>query len=99
MTKTLTWVDATISAAHYPADGGPLHGHTWRVRAYWEWTSGDALVLQRLLREACEPFDHNLLPAALSRAEELAKHLRAALSCARVDVWRDAEGLGATCEI
>ena len=90
-----SWVETHFSAAHRDGDG-PIHGHTWRVRATWGYRGDSATDLKAALTEACSAFDHHTLPDHLSRAEQLAEHLGGVLRAARIDVWRDAEGMGAT---
>ena len=38
----------------------------------------------------------DITPARLSWAEHIAQFIGESLNCARVDVWREAEGIGAT---
>ena len=94
----LTWADTYISAAHRPIDGGPLHGHTWRIRAYWPADGTDAVERQGTLHIVTRGLDHTELAAHLSRAEDMAAWLGQMIGGGpvRVDVWREAEGLGAT---
>ncbi len=92
---TLSWADTHICAAHMGDDGKP-HGHTWKVRAHWRYTGVSIVYLKAGLEKACEEFDHGALPNQLRRAEDLAEHIGKAVDAARVDVWRDAEGMGAT---
>ncbi len=89
------WADGFFCAAHRGADG-ILHGHTWRVRAYWDYAGTDILVRQAKLKEALSYLDHRELPSGLSRAEDIAADLGRGLFCLRVDVWREHEGLGAS---
>jgi len=90
----LQWADAHLSSAHRNA-AGKLHGHTWRVRAFWPHDGTDVLERQRLLRKWASALDHRELPAHLTLSEDLAGHLGAAVKACRVEVWREAEGLGA----
>lgn len=94
--SVLSWAETHISAAHHPKGRQQLHGHTWRVRAWWRYDGSDAVELRKALMEACAPLDHALLPDNLTRAEEIAEHLGHSLRADRVDVWRDAEQMGAT---
>ena len=50
-----------------------------------------------LLRELDE-IDHGQLPPELAWAESIAAHLGAKLDAECVEVWREAEGLGAVWE-
>lgn len=93
--SVLSWAETHISAAHHPRGGRQIHGHTWRVRAWWKYDGSDAVKLREALIEACEAFDHTMLPDNMTRAEDLAEHLGKRLRAYRVDVWRDAERLGA----
>jgi len=91
----LTWADAHFCAAHR-SDDGRLHGHTWRVRAYWPADGTDVLLRQAMLRELLTGFDHAELEHELRRAEAIAEAVGMRLGCAQVDVWREPEGLGAS---
>lgn len=89
------WVDGFFCAAHKGGDGR-LHGHTWRVRVFWDYAGADILVQQAKLREALSYLDHSELPENLSRAEDIAADIGRGLFAQRVEIWREAEGLGAT---
>lgn len=91
-----SWVETHISAAHAPEDGGPLHGHTWKIRATWLYGGESAVDLKAKLERVCRELDHTLLPARLSRAESIAVYLGDLLRAKRIDVWREADGMGAT---
>ena len=92
----LTWADAHFCAAHRD-DRGFVHGHTWRVRAYWEFDGQDMQAPDTSLAGfVLSELDHRELPANLSWAEQIAPFIGAALNCVQVDVWREPEGLGAT---
>ena len=74
-----------------------MHGHTWKVRAYWIADGTDAIARQSLLWDVTRGLDHCELPAHLSRAEAMAEFIGRRLlgEAVQVDVWREAEGLGA----
>lgn len=90
----LQWADAHFSAAHRDT-AGRLHGHTWRVRAFWTHDGKDVLDKQKLLRKWASALDHRELPAHLTLSEDLAAHFGSATKAVRVEVWREAEGVGA----
>jgi hypothetical protein len=90
------WAGAFFSAAHKDPRNGKLHGHTWRVRAYWPHAGGDILDRQKLLRRWVASLDHRELPAHLHLAEDIAAHLGHGVQAVRVEVWREAEDVGAT---
>jgi len=93
--SVLSWADTHLCAAH-KGDDGVMHGHTWRVRAYWLYQGRSAVDLKLVLERACRTLDHSVLPEHLRRAEDLAGYIGDLISAARVDVWREPEGLGAT---
>lgn len=98
---TLTWVDGHLSCAHRDRLTNALHGHTWRVRAYWKSEREgpkDAVIMQSQLREMLKVWDHTELPAHLQSAEEIASAVKHLVGCHRVDVWREPEGMGASVE-
>jgi len=90
----LQWAEHFICAAHR-SPLGVMHGHTWKVRAYWSHII-DAEDRKAQLIAACETRCHTVLDGPEANAEGLAKMIAAELSADRVDVWREAEGLGAT---
>lgn len=92
--SVLTWADTHICAAHM--GDGKLHGHTWKVRAYWTYEGQSAVWRQEQLKRVIGKFDHEMLPDELARAEDLAGYIGDLVDAVRVDVWRDPEGLGAT---
>lgn len=92
---TLSWADTHISAAHC-GDDGVMHGHTWRVRAFWNYTGQSALDLKARLERCCDELDHTVLVHELRRAEQLAGYIGRVTEAVRVDVWREAEGMGAS---
>ena len=93
--SVFTGARAHFCAAHID-DRGRLHGHTWRVRAVWPFAGENAMDRQASLIAALADFDHAKLPDGLRLAETLAALIGARLGAVRVDVWRDAENLGAT---
>jgi hypothetical protein len=90
---TLQWAEHFICAAHRAPLGG-LHGHTWRVRAHWSRII-NAEDRKAQIVAACQRRCHGVLEGAEASAEGLAKTLGVELEADRVDVWREAEGLGA----
>jgi hypothetical protein len=95
MPDVLSWAETYLCAAH-KGDDGVMHGHTWRVRAYWNYTGQSAVDTKAALVAACRWFDHGVLPDRLRRAEDLAAHLGLHMGAQRIDVWREPEGMGAT---
>jgi hypothetical protein len=92
--KVTTFVDGWYCGAHRDQLTGKLHGHTWKVRAYF-----DARVLQQTLQTVLKGFDHGELHDDMGTAEGMAStllHLLGGLPCVRVDVWREPEGMGAS---
>lgn len=95
--KTRSWVSGHFCAAHKDA-AGRIHGHTWRVRAEWTFNGKCAEALKRDLFLALSELDHSVLPDNLSTSEAISSYLGIALEAVRVDVWREAEGMGAVWE-
>lgn len=94
--RILTGVSAVFSAAHESRDG-ILHGHTWRVTAWWD-TEPDAVRKQHELLHFLHVFDHTLLPESLAWGECLAREIMVGLDCCKVEVSRPLEGLFAVAE-
>lgn len=92
---TVSWADTHISASHR-SDEGVLHGHTWRVRAFWNYDGESIVERKALLEKVCRRFDHTVLPEHLRRAEDFAGYIGDLIDAVKVDVWREAEGLGAS---
>lgn len=92
---TLSWADTHISAAHR-GDDDVMHGHTWRVRAFWQYDERPIEHRKQRLERACRTLDHKVLPEHLRRAEDMAGYIGDLVGAVRVDVWREAEGMGAT---
>lgn len=90
----LSWAQAYLCAAHDGPDGR-THGHTYMIRAYWADDGGDILVRRRRLLAVLQDLDHGVLPPDLTRAEDLAEHVAIYVDAHRVDVSREAEGVGA----
>ena len=91
---TTQWAQAHISSAH--ADNrGRIHGHTWAIRAYWPNDGESVLKKQENLYAMASDLDHCILPKHLTRAEEIAEYIGQKVNAIRVDVWREAEGVGA----
>lgn len=93
--QVLTGARTYFSAAHRPIEGGPLHGHTWQVIAWWRADGTDAIERAGTLHIVTRGLDHTTLPDHLSRAEDLAAWIGNALAGepVQVDVWRESEGL------
>jgi len=89
----LQYADAVISCAH-EAHGGVMHGHSYRVRAFWD-TIIDVTARKSALLHACAVLDHTTLPVYLTRAEQIAENIGDSLDCCSVEVSRPLEGLGA----
>ena len=92
---SLSWADTHISAAHR-GDDDVMHGHTWRVRAFWEYAGKSIVDLKLVLERVCRTLDHKVLPEHLRRAEDMAGYIGDLVDADRVDVWREVEGMGAT---
>lgn len=91
---TLTGAGAILCAAHRGADGR-MHGHTWEITAWWPADGSDALALQARLQYWIDQIDHDVLPADLSLAEQIAEQAGRDLAAIEVQVWRAGERLGA----
>lgn len=92
----LTGVSATFSASHNDPVRQEMHGHSYRVTAWWpSQPDRDAVCLQMTLREVVTTgFDHKTLPAELSRAEAMSAAIKGLLDgCVAVDIARPLEGL------
>ena len=85
-------VTGTISAAHRD-DNGFLHGHSWRIRA-WFPEGGDALKLEQDLRVVLALFDHQELLYELARSEGLVEAIAEQLPDAlEIEAARPVEGI------
>ena len=93
--SVMSWADTHISAAH-KGDDGVMHGHTWRVRAFWTYAGQSAIDLKGCLERCASELDHRVLAHELRRAEQLAGYIGRVTEAVRVDVWREPEGMGAT---
>ena len=91
----LSWADSKISAAHR-GDDGQMHGHTWKVRAFWTYEGKSIVDLQLILERVCRTLDHKVLPEDVSRAEDMAGYIGDLVGAVKVKVSRQAEGMGAT---
>lgn len=91
----LSWAEHPISAAHR-GDDGAMHGHTWIVRAYWEYEGESIVDLSTMLERVCRKLDHTVLPEHLRRAEDMAGYIGDLVGAVRVEIRRDAERMGAT---
>lgn len=92
---TLTGAGGHFCAAHRAVEGGPIHGHTWRVRVWWHSDGADAEERKATLRLFLTILDHCELPPKLSRAEAIAEYIGRTIVGAPVlvEVWREAEDL------
>lgn len=92
--RVLTGVDGVLSVAHRAPDGGPLHGHSYLVRAWLDRPGEDAEDLKRELHAVLHRWDHGVLPDAVTRAEALAPLILTALpGCVELLISRPLEGL------
>lgn len=94
--NVLTGVRGVISAAHRSRDGH-LHGHTWTVRAWFK-DCPCAVEKQAELTKYLSIFDHQVLGDAEAWGEALAQSILWGMTCHRVEVSRDAEGIYAMAE-
>lgn len=93
LTDFIAWTGASsiLSAAHRSREGH-LHGHTWRVTAWWK--EGDCAVSrQKQLSDFLTVFDHTVLGDDYAWGEALGKAIAVALDCERVEVSRPLEGI------
>ncbi len=94
--RILTGAKGVISAAHRSKEGH-LHGHTWTVRAWWK-GNPCAVTKQAELTKYLSIFDHHCLGDAEAWGEALAEAILWGMTCERVEVSRDAEGVYACVE-
>lgn len=94
--KILTGAKSVICAAHRSKDGN-LHGHTWTVRAWWR-GNPCAVTKQAELTKYLSIFDHTVLGDDEAWGEALAQSIIWGLTCEKVEVSRDAEGIYASAE-
>lgn len=88
----LTGVSGHFSAAHRSADG-VLHGHTWRVMAWFKPCKRiDASTFKAYLDGLLGAWDHTELPDSLAWAEDMAAAVGELQYCVEVIVSRDLEG-------
>lgn len=96
--QTLIGAGWHFCAAHSSSTRPIIHGHSYEVRAWWNYAGQDVEALQRDLQAVLEAFDHDRLPDRIARAEDLAREIGGRLpGCVRVDLWRPLERLG--CEV
>lgn len=91
---TLSGASTYICAAHR-SDEGEMHGHTWRVFAYWTYEGRSVVDLKLILERVCRTLDHKVLPEHLRRAEDLAGHIGDLVGAVKVRIVREAEGMEA----
>ena len=85
-------VREVISIAHRPRGGGPLHGHSYEVTAWFD-GGQDAVPLKARLKAVVDELDHTELGDDLTRAEDIGAWIGARLpGCKIVDVNRPLEG-------
>ena len=85
-------VKEVISVAHRPLGGGPLHGHSYEIVAWFD-GGQDAVPLKAALKAVLAELDHADMPNDLSRAEDMGAWIGARLpGCKVVDVNRPLEG-------
>lgn len=89
-----TGVSGHFSAAHREPGKGWFHGHSWTVKAWFEFDGTDARLRQTQLRNVLRRFDHKELPPELAQGEMMAEAIGEELrGCIEVEVSREAEGL------
>ena len=91
-----TGVEATFSASHNDQVRKELHGHSYKVTAWFRYDEPrDAVVLQERLKAVVKNlFDHKTLPPELSRGEDMARAIIQLLDgCVGVDISRPLEGI------
>lgn len=93
--STTSWAETHICAAHR-GDDDALHGHTWMVRAHWTYAGKSIVDLKVILERVCRTLDHKVLPEHVRRAEDMAGYIGDLIGAVKVEVWRQAEGMGAT---
>lgn len=90
--RVLIGVCATFSATHRDATRTEYHGHSYRVRAWFE--AGDAVDLQNAVRrDVATHYDHKTLPDELTRSEAIGAAIIGRLGCVGVEVDRPLEGI------
>jgi len=94
--RVLTGASAIVAAAHRSRDG-VMHGHTWRIKAWWQGTP-DAVSKQTELRNYLSRFDHSVLPDELAWGEAFGAMILQDLGCVKVEIDRPLEGIFAVIE-
>lgn len=90
--RILLGVKEVIGVAHHPKGGGPLHGHTYEVVA-WFGPGHDMVALKRQLRAVLDELDHTTLPDDLTLSEEIGAWVMKRLPGCRVaEANRPSEG-------
>lgn len=96
MSDAETGVGAILCIAHRARTGGDLHGHSYEVVAWFSEPGGDALHLQRLLRDCLDVLDHKIANPGRSTGEEIAvwvkkNFISGGFDCVQVEVRRPLE--------
>ena len=104
--RTLTGVSAVLSASHRDQESGQVHGHTWRIRAWFYFDGTDQRHYRSRLDEIVKRHDHTCLPDRIAWGEHLARYIYNWLNdytyytapqndCAKVQVIRTDEDIWA----
>ena len=92
--RVLTGASGHFSAAHNGPDG--LHGHTWEVRAWFEFSHrSDAICAKAALDAILKQWDHTTLADELAWGEDIARAVGTLANCVEVEVSRPLEGFHA----
>ena len=93
MSTILTGVSGHFCAAHRD-DAGRLHGHTWKVRAWFKCPSpADAACHKVALGAVLAQWDHtDLSDRGMMWGEDIARAVGTLVNCVEVEVSREAEG-------
>lgn len=86
--KSFTGASAVFSSMHH-GENGEIHGHAWRIRAWWDFDHSCVLDRSAQLKDLLAKWDHGLLPDPLSLSEDLARHIGELLDCCEVEIERD----------
>ncbi len=89
--EAIVGVGSVLCIAHQQKGGGPTHGHSYEVVA-WFSEGGNALEHQAALVDVINQIDHSQLNDDLTRAEDIGRWIAARLpGCRVVDVNRPLE--------